>query len=131
MTGLFETKLGITFANKKTVLELNGCRSTHPPNHLDSSRTLDNPKFILLDEADLLPKGEQVDVRQVSERYISKSDPFIVMILTPYTPDGCLIVERSNHRHLKAYAIRLYLFPLPYLRRTISHLINLILKYAN
>ena len=25
MTGLFETKLGITFANKETVLEFNGC----------------------------------------------------------------------------------------------------------
>ncbi|MFZ0697736.1 MAG: hypothetical protein WAM88_11420 [Nitrososphaeraceae archaeon] len=63
-------------------------RSTHPPNHLDSSRTLDNPKFILLDEADFFRKGEQGDVRHVSERYISKSDPFIVMVSTPYTPDG-------------------------------------------
>jgi hypothetical protein len=25
MNGLFECKLGITFANKETVLELNGC----------------------------------------------------------------------------------------------------------
>jgi hypothetical protein len=49
---------------------------------------LDNPKFILLDEADFFRKSEQEDVRHVSERYIAKSDPFIVMVSTPYTPDG-------------------------------------------
>jgi hypothetical protein len=59
---------------------------------LGSNRALDNPKFILLDEADFFRKVEQGDVRHVSERYISKSDPFIVMVSTPYTPDGLLIV---------------------------------------
>ena len=49
---------------------------------------LDNPKFILLDEADFFRKSEQEDVRHVSERYIAKSDPFIVMVSTPYAPDG-------------------------------------------
>jgi hypothetical protein len=53
MKGLFEHKLGITFANKETVLELNGCSiEAYPSNHLDAYRALDNPKFILLDEAD-------------------------------------------------------------------------------
>jgi hypothetical protein len=63
-------------------------RSTHPSNHLDASRALDNHKFILLDEADFFRNGEQEDVRHVSERYIAKSDPLIVMVSTPYTPDG-------------------------------------------
>ena len=45
-------------------------------------------KFILLDEADFFRKSEQEDVRHVSERYIAKSDPFIVMVSTPYAPDG-------------------------------------------
>jgi hypothetical protein len=49
---------------------------------------LDNPKFILLDEADFFRKSEQEDVRHVYERYIAKSDPFIVMVSTPYAPDG-------------------------------------------
>jgi hypothetical protein len=49
---------------------------------------LDNPKFILLDEADFFRKGEQEDVRHVSERYIAKSDPYIVMVSTPNAPDG-------------------------------------------
>ena len=50
MKGLFETKLGITFANKETVLELNGCSiEANPSNQLDAYRALDNPKIILLD----------------------------------------------------------------------------------
>jgi NTE family protein len=36
----------------------------------------------------LLEKSEQEDVRRVSGRYIPKSDPFIVMVSTPYAPDG-------------------------------------------
>ena len=31
-------------------------------------------------------KGEQEDVRHVSERYIGKSDPYIVMVSTPAGP---------------------------------------------
>jgi hypothetical protein len=84
MKSLFERKLGLTFANKETVLELNGCRiEAYPSNHIDAYRALDNPKFILLDEADFFRKGEQEDVRHVSERYIAKSDPYIVMVSTP------------------------------------------------
>jgi len=49
---------------------------------------LDNPKFILLDEADFFRKSEQEDVRHVSERYIAKSDPYIVIVSTPNAPDG-------------------------------------------
>jgi hypothetical protein len=87
--GLFEPKLGLTFANKETVLELNGCTiEAYPSNHIDAYRALDNPKFILLDEADFFRKGEQEDVRHVSERYIAKSDPYIVMVSTPNSPDG-------------------------------------------
>jgi hypothetical protein len=89
MKSLFERKLGLTFANKETVLELNSCRiEAYPSNHIDAYRALDNPKFILLDEADFFRKGEQEDVRHVSERYIAKSDPYIVMVSTPNAPDG-------------------------------------------
>jgi hypothetical protein len=89
MKSLFERKLGLTFPSKETVLELNGCRiEAYPSNHIDVYRALDNPKFILLDEADFFRKGEQEDVRHVSERYIAKSDPYIVMVSTPNAPDG-------------------------------------------
>ena len=81
--------LGLTFDNKETVLELNGCTiEAFPSNHLDSYRALENPKFILIDEADFFRKSEQDDVSDVSERYIGKSDPYIVMVSTPNAPDG-------------------------------------------
>ena len=41
-----------------------------------------------MDEADYHRKNEQEDVRAVSERYIAKSDPFIVMVSTPNAPGG-------------------------------------------
>jgi hypothetical protein len=89
MKGLFEPELGVTFDSKETVLELNGFTiEAHPSNHIDAYRALDNPKFILIDEGDFFRKGEQEDVRHVSERYIGKSDPYIVMVSTPNRPDG-------------------------------------------
>jgi len=89
LKGIFDTKLGLTFDNKETVLELSGCAiEAYPSNHIDSFRALDTPKFILLDEADFFRKAEQEDVRHVSERYIAKSDPYIVMVSTPDAPDG-------------------------------------------
>jgi hypothetical protein len=79
----------LLIAKKETVLELNGCTiEAYPSNHIDAYRALDNPKFILIDEGDFFRKGEQEDVRHVSERYIAKSDPYIVMVSTPNAPDG-------------------------------------------
>jgi hypothetical protein len=51
-------------------------------------RGLPNVSFILLDEADFFPSGQQQDARDVSERYIAKSNPYIVMVSTPNAPDG-------------------------------------------
>lgn len=88
MKALFEPKIHVTFDSKETVLELNDCTiEAYPSNHIDAYRALDNPKFILID-GDFFRKGEQEDVRHVSERYIAKSDPYIVMVSTPNAPDG-------------------------------------------
>jgi hypothetical protein len=88
LKGLFEPH-GIYFDSKETVIELNGCSiEAYPSNHIDAFRSLTNPKFILLDEADFFRKSEQEEVRHVAERYIAKSDPFIVMVSTPNRPDG-------------------------------------------
>jgi hypothetical protein len=85
---IFERRLGIYFGNKETVLELIGCRiEAFPSNHIDSFRALDNPKFILCDESDFFRKSEQDDVG-LSERYIGKSDPYIVMVSTLNAPGG-------------------------------------------
>ena len=59
-----------------------------PSHHLDAMRGLPNVSFILLDEADFFPAGQQQDARDVSERYIAKSNPYTVMVSTPNAPEG-------------------------------------------
>jgi hypothetical protein len=88
MKALFEP-YGITFESKETVIELNGCSiEAYPSNHIDAFRSLTNPKFIFIDEGDFFRKNEQEEVRHVAERYIAKSDPYIVMVSTPNAPLG-------------------------------------------
>jgi hypothetical protein len=75
--------------SKETVAVVNGCRvEAFPSHHLDAMRALARPVFILLDEADFFPKKEQDNARIVAERYIAKSDPYILMISTPNLPAG-------------------------------------------
>ena len=64
----------IAFDTKETVIELNNVKiEAFPSHHLDAMRGLPNVSFILLDEADFFPPGQQQDARDVSERYIAKS----------------------------------------------------------
>ena len=64
-------------------------------------RALENPKFILIDEGDFFRKSEQEDVRFVTERYIGKSDPYIVMASTPNAPNGLFEkIERETEEFL-------------------------------
>jgi hypothetical protein len=79
----------ITFDSKETVIELNGVHiEAYPSHHLDSMRGLTDVSFIYIDEADFFPPGQQQDARDVSERYIAKSNPWIVMVSTPNAPEG-------------------------------------------
>jgi hypothetical protein len=48
--------------------------------------------LVLLHEADFFPPGQQQDVRDVSEKYIAKSNPYIVIISTQNAPNG--LIER-------------------------------------
>ena len=75
----------------------------YPSNHIDSYRALDNPKFILLDESDFFCKGEQEEVRHVSERYISKYDPYIVMVSTPNNPGGLFYQIEQEPEGIRLY----------------------------
>lgn len=89
LKALFYGKLGIIFSNKETVLELNGVRmEAFPSDHLDAMRELANVSFILIDEGDFFKKGQQLDARDISERYIGKSNPYIVLASTPNKPDS-------------------------------------------
>jgi hypothetical protein len=109
LKAIFYPKLGIIFDDKETVLNLNGCEiSAYPSNHIDSFRSLTNPAFILLDESDMFRKSEQEDVRHVSERYIGKSDPYIVLVSTPNMP-GSLMENIKRESEDTCIYKRLYL----------------------
>lgn len=80
---------GISFNDKSTVANLGSVKiEAFPSNHLDAMRGLKNVKFILLDEADFFQPKEQKNARDVSERYIGKSDARITMVSTPSYPGG-------------------------------------------
>ncbi|MFZ0557136.1 MAG: hypothetical protein WBL67_04310 [Nitrososphaeraceae archaeon] len=89
MKAPFRQNIQMHFDTKETVIELNGVHiEAYPSHHLDSMRGLTNVSFIYLDEADFFPPGQQQDARDVSERYIAKSNPWIVLVSTPNAPDG-------------------------------------------
>jgi hypothetical protein len=89
MKELFKGNAQLAFDTKETVIELNGVKiEAFPSHHLDAMRGLQNVSFILLDEADFSRPGQQQDARDVSERYIGKSNPYIVMVSTPNAPEG-------------------------------------------
>src|SRR5919202_3863928 len=85
MKKLFSSGKGLTvFDTKETVIEVNCIKiEAFPSHHLDAMRGLPNVSFILLDEADFFPTGQQADARDVSERHIAKSNPYTVMVSTP------------------------------------------------
>jgi hypothetical protein len=85
---LFEPH-GIFFDSKQTVVNINGVNITaYPSDHLDSMRSLTDVSFILSDESDFYSKSEQQNVRDVIERYIGKTDPYICLVSTPNAPGG-------------------------------------------
>jgi hypothetical protein len=70
MKKLFASSRGLataSFDTKETVIELNNVKiEAFPSHHLDAMRGLPNVSFILLDEADFFPLGQQQDTRDVS-----------------------------------------------------------------
>jgi hypothetical protein len=109
LKALFYNRLAILFSNKETVLELNGVRiEVYPSHHLDSMRGLANVSFILLDEADFFPIGQQKDARDISERYIGKSNPYIVLASTPNRPGSLFdTIEREKENECIYHRIKL------------------------
>jgi hypothetical protein len=62
-----------------------------PSHHLDSYRSLESPVCTYISEAEMFPSHQVSDVREVSERYISKAGgrPYwIIMESTPGSPMG-------------------------------------------
>lgn len=87
---IFSNNLNIQLGGNKERIVLNGCEiQAYPAMNLSAYRGLANPKFILLDEADFFgekKKDDMWEVRYVTERYINKSNPYIMMVSTPNRP---------------------------------------------
>ena len=97
------------------VLEINHCWiQAYPSHNLGSFRSLDKAKFIFVDEGDFFPVGQLEEIRHVSERYIAKSNPWIVMVSTPNNPGGLFEqieneIECLYHRMFLDYKVGLSL----------------------
>jgi hypothetical protein len=97
--GITESGYQVLFPGSATEIFLNGCEiKSYPSHHVDAMRGLTNIKFVLLDEADFFPINDATVVRDVAERYIAKSDPFIVMVSTPF------IAKSNNPWDSKCYS---------------------------
>lgn len=92
--------------NTKTEIEVNGVFIQAFPSHnLGAYRSLEDAGFIFLDEADHFERSLEDEVRTVSERNIGKSQPWIVMVSTPYLPNGLMqkieLEENSLYHKIK------------------------------
>lgn len=85
----------VLFDTASTVVTINDVTiQAYPSHHLDSARGLPNVSFIFSDESAFFPLHEQENVRDVMERYIGKSNPYIVQCSTPNTPwDTFALIE--------------------------------------
>ena len=90
-----ETK--VSFESKNAMIMINDCRiEAYPSHHIDTMRGLTNVKLILLDECSFFPPNQQQEVRDVSERYIAKGNPIIVMVSTPrLSTDMFALIEQE------------------------------------
>ena len=59
-----------------------------PSNHIDASRSYDDISVFYIDEANFFNVVDDTNVRTVAERYIAKTNPYIIWVSTPYYPVG-------------------------------------------
>ena len=70
------------------MIKINGNKiKAYPSHHVASAHGL-NPKVVWNDEGDFFPVGQQDKVREVNERYIAKTNPYLIWTSTPYLPGG-------------------------------------------
>ena len=92
---------------KETTFIINGVKiQAFPSHHVASAHGL-NPIVVLMEEGDLFPKNQQYEAREVAERYIPKTNPWIIWISTAYLPGG--LFEDMEHERESIYRRRFYL----------------------
>jgi hypothetical protein len=86
-----ESEHQLIFDTKETVLVINGCLiQAFPSHHLDVMRGLTNVAIVFQDEASFFEINQANDAIDVSQRYIAKSDPYLIVVSTPNKPGDML-----------------------------------------
>jgi len=89
------------FDERRNIAMINGAKIEAFPSHnLSTARGL-SPRIVFLDEADFFPNTQQEEARMVSERYIIKTNPHIIMVSTPNLPGG--LFERMEKEDPSIY----------------------------
>jgi hypothetical protein len=74
----------LVFDTKETILVINGCLiQAFPSHHLDAMRGLTNVAVVFQDESSFFEINRANDAIDVSQRYIGKSDPYLIVVSTP------------------------------------------------
>ena len=105
---MFEHYHNIYIESKESQITINNVViESFPSNHLASFRSLEKPACTYISEGDFFEKNQQMEVRHVAERYISKSgtDYYIILESTPNAPgqlfDSILKEEPSLYTKLR------------------------------
>lgn len=86
-----DSRYPLIFDSKETVLDLNGCTfQAFPSHHLSAARGLTDVVAVFMDEASFFELNQSDDARDVAERYIAKSDPYLLIVSTPNKPSDLM-----------------------------------------
>src|SRR5919206_1542704 len=104
-----ESEHQLVFDTKETVLVINGCLiQAFPSHHLDAMRGLTNVAIVFQDEASFFEINQANDAIDVSQRYIAKSDPYLIVVSTPNKP-GDMLHQITEQPEDKCIYKRIYL----------------------
>jgi len=100
------------FDTKETVLVIKDCLiQVFPSRHLDAMRGPTNVAIVFQDEASFFEINQANDAIDVSQRYIAKSYPYLIVVSMPNKPGDMLhqITEQSEGQmHLQKNLFTLY-----------------------
>lgn len=97
LKGLFD----YTFEERETIGYINGAKiESFPSSSTETARGL-SPFIVFMDEGDFFEKNEQEEARTTAERYIIKTNPYIIFVSTPNLPGG--LFERMEKEEPSQY----------------------------
>lgn len=85
-----------TFEERETIGYINGAKiESFPSSSTETARGL-SPFIVFIDEGDFFDRNEQEEARTTAERYIIKTNPYIIFVSTPNLPGGLFQVMEAE-----------------------------------